>query len=53
MGKVLYFTRLKNPKEGLKPVTKDDILPIAINVILGILVAFVIYEIIDYLYLTK
>ena len=51
--RVVYFAKLKDPKEGLKPVTKDDILPIAINIILGILIIFVIYAVIDHLLPTK
>lgn len=46
--RVIYFAKLKNPKEGFKPLTKNDILPLSINIILGIILIVIIYSIIEY-----
>jgi len=51
--RVVYFAKLKSPKEGLKPLTKDDILPIIINIVFGILIIAMFYMVIDHFAPTK
>lgn len=37
------FTRYKDPKEGLKTITKEDIVPLIITVILGLAVPIIFF----------